>query len=93
MSDVISNSDDSQEQEQSKIMRVSYKQMLRDNIDCLRLRLVSSQNPFLNEFNLVYQGLAKRLPLFELVTSQTNHCHPTQDDLSYHHNGRDSEYH
>ena len=37
--------------------KLSYRQMLRENIECLKLRLISSQNPFLNEFNLVYKNV------------------------------------
>ena len=43
--------------------------MLSENRECLKQRLISSQNPFLNEFNLVYKDMVKRLPIFELITS------------------------
>jgi hypothetical protein len=48
---------------------LGYRQMLVENTQCLMQRLISSQNPFLNEFNLVYKDMVKRLPVFELITS------------------------
>ena len=35
-------------------------------------RLVSSQNPFLNEFNLIYKDIVNRLPVFESITAITD---------------------
>jgi len=35
-------------------------------------RLISSQNPFLNEFNLIYKDIVGRLPVFEFITSITD---------------------
>lgn len=48
---------------------ISYKQIFKENIDCLMQRLVSSQNPFLNEFNLIYKDIVGRLPIFESITA------------------------
>lgn len=48
---------------------ISYKQIFKENIDILMQRLVSSQNPFLNEFNLIYKDIVNRLPIFESITS------------------------
>ena len=48
---------------------ISYRQILDENVDCLKLRLISSQNPFLNEFNLIYREITERLPIFERITS------------------------
>lgn len=36
---------------------ISYKQILSENVECLKQRLISSQNPFLNEFNLIYKDI------------------------------------
>lgn len=44
---------------------LSYRQILNENIDCLKQRLIFSQNPFLNEFNLIYKDIVKRLQIFE----------------------------
>ena len=49
---------------------VSYKQMLRENADCIEIRISSSQNPYLNEFNLVYKEVNTRLPIFDRITSE-----------------------
>lgn len=35
-------------------------------------RLISSQNPFLNEFNLIYKDIVGRLPVFESITAITD---------------------
>jgi len=48
---------------------ISYRQILDENVDCLKQRLISSQNPFLNEFNLIYKEITERLPIFERITS------------------------
>lgn len=48
---------------------LSYKQVLNENIECLKQRLISSQNPFLNEFNLIYKNLVNRLEIFEQITN------------------------
>jgi len=45
--------------------------MLNDNIECLKQRLTSSQNPYLNEFNLIYKDVIKRLPVFEAITNDS----------------------
>jgi hypothetical protein len=52
-----------------KFSDLGYRQMLVENRECLKQRLISSQNPFINEFNLVYKDLVARLPIFELITS------------------------
>lgn len=44
--------------------------MLKDNVECLKQRLTSSQNPYLNEFNLIYKDVITRLPIFEKITSE-----------------------
>ena len=49
---------------------VSYKQMLHDNAECLKDRINSSQNPYLNEFNLIYKEMNTRLPIFEKLLSE-----------------------
>ena len=36
---------------------ISYRQIMKENIECLKLRLISSQNPFINEFNLIYKDI------------------------------------
>ena len=51
---------------------VSYRQIFKENIDCLMQRLISSQNPFLNEFNLIYKDIVQRLPIFESITEITD---------------------
>lgn len=38
---------------------LSYRQVLKENIECLKQRLIFSQNPFLNEFNLIYKDIVK----------------------------------
>ena len=48
---------------------LSYKQILSENIECLKQRLISSQNPFLNEFNLIYKDIVNRLDIFEQITN------------------------
>ena len=42
---------------------------MAENVECLKERLISSQNPFINEFNLVYKDVVQRLPIFEKITS------------------------
>ena len=49
---------------------VSYKQMLHDNAECIKDRINSSQNPYLNEFNLIYKDMNTRLPIFEKLLSE-----------------------
>lgn len=49
--------------------KICYRQMLVENVACIKQRLISSSNPFLNEFNLVYKNVVKRLPIFEQITS------------------------
>ena len=39
-------------------------------MECLKQRLTSSQNPYLNEFNLIYKDVVTRLPVFEGITSE-----------------------
>lgn len=48
---------------------LSYRQILNENIECLKQRLISSQNPFLNEFNLIYKDIVNRLEIFEQITN------------------------
>jgi len=47
---------------------ISYKQMLKENKDCLMDRIRSSHNPYLNEFNLVYKNFNSRLSVFKNIT-------------------------
>lgn len=49
---------------------LSYSQMLSDNAMCIKERVVSSSNPYLNEFNLIYKDVNMRLPVFEQITSE-----------------------
>ena len=49
---------------------ISYRKILVENIECLKVRLLGSSNPFLNEFNLVYKGMVQRLPIFVQMTNQ-----------------------
>ena len=44
--------------------------MLRENSECIKTRISSSQNPYLNEFNLVYKEVNCRLPIFDSITEQ-----------------------
>ena len=53
------------------IVRLKNKSF-KENIDCLMQRLISSQNPFLNEFNLIYKDIVQRLPIFESITEITD---------------------
>lgn len=48
---------------------LSYRQVLKENIECLKQRLIFSQNPFLNEFNLIYKDIVKWLSIFEQITN------------------------
>ena len=49
--------------------KICYRQILIENVECIKQRLVSSSNPFLNEFNLVYKNVVNRLPIFETITN------------------------
>ena len=49
---------------------LTHRQILKDNVECLKQRLTSSQNPYLNEFNLIYKDVVTRLPVFEGITSE-----------------------
>jgi len=44
--------------------------MLFENSKCIKDRVLSSHNPFLNEFNLIYKGASRRLAEFEGITLQ-----------------------
>jgi len=44
--------------------------MIKENSKCFKDRVISSLNPFLNDFNLVYKDIPTRLPVFEDVTSE-----------------------
>jgi len=60
-----------EENEQFEIKsNINYRQIMKENIECLKLRLISSQNPFINEFNLIYKDIVKRLPIFEQITNE-----------------------
>ena len=65
---------------------LSHRQILKDNIECLKQRLTSSQNPYLNEFNLIYKDVVTRLPVFEAITSEP--VEPMQDNISKVHDQR-----
>lgn len=49
----------------NKDKKVSYLTMLSQNAQCLKERITSSNNPFLNEFNLIYKDNSRRLAVFE----------------------------
>ena len=63
LSQLIQLKDDNNEVDFKSFL--SYRQVLSENVECLKQRLISSQNPFLNEFNLIYKDIVNRLDIFE----------------------------
>jgi len=49
--------------------------MLTENAKCFNERVLTSLNPFLNEFNLIYKDATKRLPIFEFITFEQEEAH------------------
>jgi hypothetical protein len=44
--------------------------MLTENAKCIKERVISSLNPFLNDFNLIFKDLPNRLPIFDAITAE-----------------------